>query len=206
MSEFTHAAVSCPVRGLGCVPSPLCRPLWSFRMHCMACIAVGVSAGGCGHPVVPIPCSVFAAVLVCGVGLGLCAVPPSQLQALTELYEGTAGPAWTGCQWDVATDPCEAVWCGVTCDPDNLTVSGLVLVKNGLTGALPHAIGNLRDLTYAPCVRVLVCLCVLCLCLCSLPPSLTLCVCPLRSTLEISGNSGLVGQIPLEITNFVNLV
>ncbi len=67
-----------------------------------------------------------------------------ECDALVGLYQATERWNWTEtARWNTATDPC--TWYGVTCDPTGVT--RLDLPSNGITGAVPPAIGDLTHLT-----------------------------------------------------------
>ena len=67
-----------------------------------------------------------------------CSLPSNQKDALLALYQSTGGSFWfNNSNWDVATDPCTALWFGVICDPLNENVASLSLPNNNLTGSLP---------------------------------------------------------------------
>eukprot|EP00978_Attheya_sp_CCMP212_P013316 scaffold33442_cov64-Attheya_sp.AAC.1 len=80
----------------------------------------------------------------------------SEREALLALYNATDGDNWNipvflgGIAWVTTTpsDPCVAMWAGVTCDTDN-KITELDLgsgVSFGLNGALPSDIGLLTNL------------------------------------------------------------
>ena len=63
------------------------------------------------------------------------AIPASEVQALTNLYNATNGASWTNStNW--LTVGAECTWYGVTCDGNETHVAGLALPSNQLTGAL----------------------------------------------------------------------
>ena len=68
----------------------------------------------------PLPLAVCAAVLV-----SACAIlPPAQKRALQDVFDAMNGPHWVMWRgpWDFATDPCEFLWLGVTCNAGNTTI------------------------------------------------------------------------------------
>jgi hypothetical protein len=69
-----------------------------------------------------------------------CNVPPSERQALVDLYNSTNSLGWTN-DWDISTPVCD--WYGVTVSNNHVVV--LKLNNNNLHGLIPPSIG---DLTY----------------------------------------------------------
>ena len=67
-------------------------------------------------------------------------------QALKDFYNSNNGLTWISSQnWPVG-DPCKNGWFGVTCDA-SLSVLGLDMTSNNVTGPLQNSIGNLTYLT-----------------------------------------------------------
>jgi photosystem II stability/assembly factor-like uncharacterized protein len=70
-------------------------------------------------------------------------IPPSECDALTDLFRGTAGISWiTNDNWLLTATPCS--WYGVTCEGG--LVSALALPGNNLSGDIPSGLGNLLNL------------------------------------------------------------
>jgi Divergent InlB B-repeat domain/Leucine rich repeat N-terminal domain len=70
-------------------------------------------------------------------------IPPSECQALLDLYTSTNGPNWTKKDdWNETNTPCS--WYGVTCANGN--VSQLQLSDNQFSGPIPNSLGNLSQL------------------------------------------------------------
>lgn len=70
-------------------------------------------------------------------------IPQAECEALVALYNSTSGAAWTNnTGWLVTNTPC--TWNGISCVSSH--VSGIFLVYNQLSGAIPPEIGNLTAL------------------------------------------------------------
>ncbi len=83
------------------------------------------------------------------------ASPLSERDALIALYKSTRGDSWlNNSGWKTpplhsdgfAQPGTENTWFGVTCDPQNTTVTSIKLTNNNLTGPIPRQLGNLRNL------------------------------------------------------------
>jgi len=77
---------------------------------------------------------------------GVTEIPPTECQALIDLYRSTNGASWfLNYGWNTST-PCSGTgWLGVVCTGGNVTQ--LVLVGNNLNGTLPASLSNLTHLT-----------------------------------------------------------
>lgn len=74
---------------------------------------------------------------------GVTQLPPSECEALLDLYESTNGPEWVdNSGWLATNRPCS--WTGITCVGEH--VSHLNLSYNGLRGPLSSALGDLSRL------------------------------------------------------------
>lgn len=81
-------------------------------------------------------------------------IPPSEMNALYELYNATNGAEWTwsygaGNQWDFATDanPCTDNWQGIKCSNSTpYNVIAIVLTSESMRGTLPDSIGDFAEL------------------------------------------------------------
>ena len=73
------------------------------------------------------------------------AVDDVERDALMALYNSTNGPNWSfnNSGWGIG-NPCDPTWYGVTCEANHVTE--LKLAGNGLSGAIPAALGNLGSL------------------------------------------------------------
>jgi hypothetical protein len=68
-------------------------------------------------------------------------MPATECEAVVALYNETDGPNWTNNDgWGVDPDPCN--WHGVICSAGG-SVRILNLTRNGLSGPIPGALGNL---------------------------------------------------------------
>ena len=91
-------------------------------------------------------------ILFCGLISFLCipqysnaAVPSSELQALTDMYNTMNGPNWRNrANWLVG-DPCSAGWAGISCSGGN--VSSINFDYFGLAGSFPNSLSGLRSLS-----------------------------------------------------------
>ena len=76
--------------------------------------------------------------------------PPSassQWSALEDFYYALGGPQWTQKTNWLTGDPCDARWFGVEkCDGENVFVTNLELLGNGLRGTIPDTIQRLTSL------------------------------------------------------------
>ena len=71
---------------------------------------------------------------------------PEDRDVLVELYEATGGTRWkNSANW--LSDRPTGEWHGVTTDVDG-RVTGLLLERNGLSGPIPSAVGNLANLEW----------------------------------------------------------
>ena len=89
-------------------------------------------------------------------GVTRAAVPPSERQALVDVFESMGGRKWrngagAAGRWLVG-DPCENGWYGVTCNANDTHVVELypsqVGSGNALNGEIPPSIGNLSQLQH----------------------------------------------------------
>ena len=71
--------------------------------------------------------------------------PTGDREALEALYDSTGGADWTNSENWKTELPLES-WHGVTVDEESGRVTGLELADNGLVGAIPSALGDLRGL------------------------------------------------------------
>lgn len=75
------------------------------------------------------------------------AIPPTERQALLDLYQSTNGATWRRSQnWNGAPGT-ECTWKGVTCDVAGTHVVALQFLDNRMTGSLPASLIKLRRLT-----------------------------------------------------------
>lgn len=76
----------------------------------------------------------------------LAAVPTTERQALTALYNNTNGAGWLNKTNWLSGDPCDNAWYGITCDSGKTHVTEVGLASNGLTGPLPATLNQLTAL------------------------------------------------------------
>lgn len=84
-----------------------------------------------------LPCLLLTLVLVSTLSPGLQAASPTEIAALTALYNATDGPNWNNnTNWLNGMDPCDAAakWFGVVCDGSG-NITELNLFNNGLLEA-----------------------------------------------------------------------
>jgi hypothetical protein len=76
------------------------------------------------------------------------AIPPEERAALIALHNEGGGKNWFRQEdaWRLGATGTECQWSGVSCSPDNLNVTKLSLIGDGLT-RLPPEIGLLSKLT-----------------------------------------------------------
>ena len=65
-------------------------------------------------------------------------VPPSQRQALVDLYDATQGQHWQNRTHWLIGDPCEDSWFGISCDPINTMITCVVGVCGSVLKILVH--------------------------------------------------------------------
>lgn len=88
----------------------------------------------------------LATTALCLAGAAYAAVPPTQRNALVDLYNASNGPGWTDSSGWLVGDPCDDGWFGISCDGGGTTVTSVELPNNQLRGNLSPLAG-LPDLT-----------------------------------------------------------
>lgn len=93
---------------------------------------------------------IFSILLAVGTTATQAAIPPSERQALLDLYTSTNGDGWkTNTNWN-GPPGTECTWYGVSCDAGQNTVTQIVLSDdlngNNLTGTLPASLKQLTNL------------------------------------------------------------
>lgn len=75
------------------------------------------------------------------------AIPSSERNALTALYNATGGGNWTTRTNWLGAVGTECTWYGVRCSDDQSAITGIFLASNNLSGSLPPDIGAFSKLT-----------------------------------------------------------
>lgn len=76
------------------------------------------------------------------------AIPPSQWGALIRRYHELGGKEWQHGDHCLEEPGTECGWYGIFCDEAWITVTGLLLASNGLSGTLTDAFRHLPDLIW----------------------------------------------------------
>ena len=123
-----------------------------------------------------------------------CGAPDIERLALAEFYAAAGGESWTdNSGW--AGDSLAGTWHGVTTNSADSLVRRLALSNNGLQGTLPSEIANLRKIEVLDLGNN------------SLAGGIPAAVASLDAldTIRVSGNSGMVGPLPFEMTEMTGL-
>ena len=93
----------------------------------------------------PLEILLLFSTIFCVVSSGTSLTPPSQTQALIDLYRATNGQNWiVNGNWLKNDQPCSN-WVGVTCDAAH-NIARLDLPSNNLVGSLPESLRQMRNL------------------------------------------------------------